>query len=237
MAPRKKQHKKDSRKGMESDPRGRTKKKKRKHSHSRRKHKKHKTRRAKKDRKKYIKTDMFHVKTEEEEHEYELSEELSEYANNYMSKYVNDKGLKEKIRTENPFPTNIDKVKVMDEFLKGIMKDKMKSNEIILDSILEKVQKKTRDIFGPLARMWDYLENVVKKPSDEGESVSVNLEGLLSYTQQTVLVLGQALNTVSYHRKYNALSVLMSPNEAKTTIREEGDLLGKKDTLLGNEFR
>ena len=180
---------------------------------------------------------MFHVKTEEEEHEYELSEELSEYANHYMSKYINDKGLKEKILTENPVPTNIDKVKVMDEFLKGIMKDKKKSNEILLDSILEKVQKKTRDIFGPLARMWDYLENVVKKPSDEGESISVNLEGLLSYTQQTVLVLGQALNTVSYHRKYNALSVLMSPNEAKTTIREEGDLLGKKDILLGNEFR
>ena len=114
----------------------------------------------------------------------------------------------------------------MDEFLKGIMKDKKKSNEILLYSILEKVQKNTRDIFGPLARMWDYLENVVKKPSDEGESVSVNLEGLLSYTKQTVLVLGQALNTVSYHRKYNALSVLMSPN-----------LLGKKDTLLGNQFR
>ena len=145
--------------------------------------------------------------------------------------------MKERILTESPVPTNIDKVKVMDEFFKGIMKDKKKSNEILLDSILEKVQKKTRDIFGPLARMWDYLENVVKTPSDEGESVSVNLEGLLSYTQQTVLVLGQALNTVSYRRKYNALSVLMSPNEAKTNIRGEGDLLGKKDILLGNEFR
>ena len=58
---------------------------------------------------------MFHVKTEEEEHGYELSEELSEYANHYMSKYINHKGLKEEILTENPVPTNIDKVKVMDE--------------------------------------------------------------------------------------------------------------------------
>ena len=82
---------------------------------------------------------MFHVKTEEEEHKYELSEELSGYANHYMSKYINDKGLKEKILSENPVPTNIDKVKVMEEFLKGIMKDKKKSNEILLDSILEKV--------------------------------------------------------------------------------------------------
>ena len=30
-----------------------------------------------------------------------------------MSKHINDKGLKEKILTENPVPTNIDKVKVM----------------------------------------------------------------------------------------------------------------------------
>ena len=67
--------------------------------------------------------------------------------------------------------------------------------------------------------------------------MEVDLHKILEYIQQTVLLLGQALNTISYHRRYNALSVLMSSSEAKTTIKGKGDIMGKSKTLLGKEFQ
>ena len=99
---------------------------------------------------------------------------------------------------------------------------------------MEKTQHKARDVFGPLTRIWSYIENII---TSKGETVEVDLHKILEYTQQTVLLLGQALNTISYHRRYNALSVLMSSSEAKTTIKGKGDIMGKSKTLLGKEFQ
>ena len=65
----------------------------------------------------------------------------------------------------------------------------------------------------------------------------VDLDLLFTYIQKTVLILAQALNTMTYHRPFNALSVIMAKTEAKSILKEKADILDEKDCLLGKNFR
>ena len=51
-------------------------------------------------------------------------------------------------------PENMDTVKKLDDFLKDLLKGKKKTNEQNLENIFEKLQNKTRDVMGPLAKLW-----------------------------------------------------------------------------------
>ena len=116
------------------------------------------------------------------------------------------------------------------------MKDDRKTTEILIDSVLEKIADKTRDVFAPMSRLWTYLEEVVQSASG-GEQIDIDIDKLLEHTQQTMLLLGQAANAITYHRRINALSVLMTQSEAKHLMKEKEDCMGKKDQLLGKDFR
>ena len=58
-------------------------------------------------------------------------------------------------------------------------------------------------------------------PEDEDESIQVDLDLLLTHIQKTVLILAQALNTMTYY---------------KTILKEKAYILGEKDFLLGKDF-
>ena len=66
---------------------------------------------------------------------------------------------------------------------------------------------------------------------DEDESIQVYLGLSLTHIQKTVLILAQALNTMTYHRRFNASSVIMAQTEAKSILKEKVDILGEKDFL------
>ena len=181
---------------------------------------------------------MFHVQTEEEKHEYNLPKKLLKYADHYLKKFIPDKELKDSILTENPVPKNFMKVPSLDVFIRDTMKEERRNHELTMDSVLEKVQGKTRDIFSPLSRVWTYLQEVTSSDhEDEDESIQVDLDLLLTHIQKTVLILAQALNTMTYDSRFNALSVIMALIEAKSILKEKADILGEKDFLLGKDFR
>ena len=130
------------------------------------------------------------------------------------------------------------KVHSLDVFIRDTMKEERRNHELTKDSILEKVQEKTRDAFGALSRVWTYLQEVTSSDyEDEDESIQVDLDLLLTHNQKTVLILAQALNTITYHRRFNVLSVLMTQTEAKSILKEKAVILGEKDYLLGKDFR
>ena len=62
--------------------------------------------------------------------------------------------MKGAILTQSPVPENMDTVKKLDDFLKDLLKEKKKTNEQNLENIFEKLQNKTRDVMGPLAKLW-----------------------------------------------------------------------------------
>ena len=161
---------------------------------------------------------------------------MASYANKYFEEFIPEGDLKEAILTQSPVPENIDTVKKLDDFLKDLLKEKKKTSEQNLENIFEKLQNKTRDVMGPLAKLWKILEDA-KQAEDEAVPVSVN--ELLFYVEQIVLLLGQSSNAITYHRRLNVLGCIMnSQYQVKTMLKEKAALLQKHDNeLFGKKFR
>ena len=73
-----------------------------------------------------------------------------------------------------------------------------KGKELLMQDILEKVRHRTRDVYGPLARMWSYLEEI---NSSRDKTVDVDIDTLSTCTRKAVLLLGQTINSLLYHHR------------------------------------
>ena len=106
-------------------------------------------------------------------------------ANEHFELYLPDKEAHSHKLKENPVPDNVDLVEKLDDFAIQILKDRRGSanNELIKqDKVLEKIQVKIRDIMGPLCR-----------------PLNASLDDMQKCIKQTVLMVGQSSNTVTYH--------------------------------------
>ena len=72
---------------------------------------------------------------------------------------------------------------------------------------MEKLQQKTVDVMGPLSKLWNILE--AAKAAEE-DAVQISINDLLDYVEQTVLLMRQSSNAITYHRKLNVLSSVMN---------------------------
>ena len=180
----------------------------------------------------------FKVTTEEEKSKYSLTKSMASYANEQFEVFIPDKELKEAVLMQNPVPENIDPTKKLDDFVRSILKEKRKTGTEVInqDNVLEKVQTKIREIMGPLSRVWKIVEEA-RESSDR--KVTISLDELQSFVEQTVIMVGQSSNTASYHRRLNILQCLTdSQSQAKEMLREKAELLQKHDiNLLGKKFR
>ena len=84
---------------------------------------------------------------------------------------------------------------------------------------------------GPLSKLWNILEGA--KGAEE-DAVQISINDLLHYVEQTVLLLGQSSNAITYHRRLNVLgSVMNSQYQVKSMLllQKHGEyLFGKKFT-------
>ena len=98
--------------------------------------------------------DRFKIITENEKFKWKLPKSMANYANKYFEEYVPEDSLKEAILCQNPVPDNLDNVKKLDDFLRDILKEKREN----IENVLEKLQRKTIDVMGPLSKLWNILE-------------------------------------------------------------------------------
>ena len=83
---------------------------------------------------------------------------------------------------------------------------------------------------GPLSKLWLLIQNAL---SSQEEEVPIKLDKLKEYVEQSILLLGQATNSMTYHRRYNILPALnCAPQQSKEMLREEADLLQQQDKKL-----
>lgn len=181
----------------------------------------------------------FKIVSEEDKSKYDLPRSMAEYANEHSECYIAEKDLKEGVLLDNPVPTNIDPVKKLDDFVRGIIKDShhSKSSHDLVegDNVLEKIQSRVRDVMGPLSRLWSMIEKATKS---EKQEVNLSIDDLQELVEQTVVMVGQCSNTITYHRRFAVLKNLMGIQQAKETLREKASLLQKHDKqLLGEKFR
>ena len=125
---------------------------------------------------------------------------MAKYAKKYFEKYVSDKELKDSITLNSPVPTNLPKVKNMDDYFVELLEDQRKKKEIVLVDTFKKLQSKILTIMGPLSKVWYTMEE-----SLAGSSREFDVDEMSQYIDQTILLIGQAFNSVSYSRRMNVL--------------------------------
>ena len=67
------------------------------------------------------------------------------------------------------------------------------------------------------------------------QEVPVKLNKVKEYVEQFICLLGQATNSMTYHRRCNILSALnCAPQQSKEMLREEADFLEQQDKNLSD---
>ena len=150
-------------------------------------------------------TKRFHIVSNEDQFKWDLPSELASYANTQFEKYIPEKSIHDAICEVHPVPNNLNQFKRMDEFSRDLLKEKNKNNSLAIDEILGNIQKRTLSVMGPLSKMWLKLENAKKT-----DAPPLSLDEILSLLEQTICLLGQTSNSVSYHRTtfYRACALL-----------------------------
>ena len=94
------------------------------------------------------------------------------------------------------------------------------------------MQKRALPVMGPLSKVWLKLENAKKS-----DAPPLSLDKILSLLEQTICLLHQTINSISYQRRYNVLSSVCSRQEAKNMLKNKVELLQTNDkNLFGKEF-
>ena len=168
----------------------------------------------------------FAILNQDDQFKWVLPDNMAKYANCHFNQYVQERELKESILIENP---------KLDEFMSHLLKENNQASLCALDTTLEKIQKKNTDIMGPLSKVWHALESSTTAPDDEAD---LTIQDWLNLVLQTVLLVGQTNNTISYHRRLSALPGAMKcSSQAKSVIKDKSALLensGKE--LFGKYF-
>ena len=163
----------------------------------------------------------FEAIPEEAQNNWEVTKEMIKYAKKYFEKYVSDKELKDSITLNSTVPINLPKAKNMDDYFVELLEDQRKKKEIALDDTFKKLQSKILTIMEPLSKVWYTVEE-----SLAGSSRKFDVEEISQYINQTILLIGQVFNSVSYNRCSNVLTGVGTEKvKAKKTVKNKVSLL------------
>ena len=84
--------------------------------------------------------------------------------------------------------------KVIDDYLKEMLWEAKKSRELEQDQSLEKIQQKVLNIMEPLSKLWVGVDEV----KSSGNLDQMSLQNLPTAIDQTVLLVGQASQSITY---------------------------------------
>ena len=87
----------------------------------------------------------------------------------------------------------------MDDYFVELLEDQRKKKWIALDTF-KKLQSKILTIMGPFSIVWYTVEE-----SLAGDSRNFDIDDMSQYIDQTMLLIGQAFNSLSYSRRMNVL--------------------------------
>ena len=104
------------------------------------------------------------------------------------------------------------------------------SLEVAAASNLVKLQQKLINVMGPLSQVFTIVE---KASNYRFVQVEISLPEFLTNLDQTILLLGQVFNNISYTRCFNALKQITGdPRKRKQLLKKKRDLLKKHVFLV-----
>ena len=212
----------------------------RKDKKSRKKRKKRRTKssKVKRDRKriKLLNEKFFDFKSKKEKYKFKLTSDLAKWANEHIKTFKPDKDIEEKILLKNQVPRNIAETPKVDIFIEDILKERGRKDHTF-DASLMRLHKKVRDIFGPLSKIWEVIYACSEKIVSLDE---ISVKGLANNLNQTVILVGQAMNALNFHRRRSILRGLLGDDtKAATWLRSNYSttLSENREELFGEEVK
>ena len=155
--------------------------------------------------------ELEHVPREEDEDKWVLPDELAAFFSEYTKKHYSDKDMKNFMKVY-PAPSNINCVPQLDDSAKKSLKDKNLSQTAELDEEFATIQEKIQDVMGPLGAAWAVL-----KLWRAGELVLTeeDIQSMVDQLQKSAVLVGHAMQKVSWYRRVNVLSAIGKTNGAK----------------------
>ncbi|XP_057295867.1 uncharacterized protein LOC130624302 [Hydractinia symbiolongicarpus] len=177
----------------------------------------------------------FEVVPSEREYSYNFTEDQRDYIVKHFATYISDHDLKSCILNKSPVPENVPGPSNLDSYLRALLEEKTKSPVVAEDKSSQKVQQKKTDVLGPLSKIWSLMQRALSAQPGE---IEVALEEVNELVEQSVLLLGQANNAVTYLRRVRVLSALMKDTKSKQLLKEKSLLLSNMgEDLFGKKFR
>ena len=153
---------------------------------------------------------------------YELGKSLAGYINQTSIRYQSEADLKENILKDQPVPENILKVPELDGWMESILKSHSHNETVGIDNQLKRIDKKVRNILGPLIPLVNQVEQACTDP----DSAEFDAKQFKTDLEKVLCLVGQARVVVNYQRQRSVLGALnAADSKAKDVIAKHGSQL------------
>ena len=126
----------------------------------------------------------------------------------------------------------------LDEYIKKLLSDSKKLSTLNQEKALKGTQDKVALILGPLTRLWSIMEAEREALPDDDEAISGHME-IATLFEQSILLISQAFNATTYHRRLNILNTLIDNSiKVKEILKERSLDLDDMENpyLFGEKF-
>ena len=89
------------------------------------------------------------------------------------------------------------------------------------DKLLQKMQQKLLNVLGPLSKIWQKIKDSTQCKTDR---VEIDLCQFKELTEQSIIMLGQVFNNVTYNRRLSVLNALMKEQKPKQMLKEKAGI-------------
>ena len=97
------------------------------------------------------------------------------------------------------------------------------------DKLLQKMQRKLLNVLGPLSKIWQKIKDSTQCKTYK---VEIDLCQFKELTEQSIIMLGQVFNNVTYNRRLSVLNALMKEHKSKQMLKEKAGILSESHKKL-----
>ena len=154
----------------------------------------------------------FQTCSSQSQYEWNLSEDMLSYILKQFLSFITDAEPEDSILKYNPIPSNVSPSAPLDEFLRGVLEENYKYSQLQEGKRLPKLQQKVLNVLGPLSKIWQKIEGSTQCKTDR---IEIDLCEFKELTEQSIMMLGQVFNNITYNRRLSVLNALMKEHKSK----------------------
>ena len=178
---------------------------------------------------------IFQTCSSQSQYEWSLSKNMLPHFLKQFHSFFPDAELEDSIFKYNPIPSNVLPPAPLDEFLRGVLEKNHKYSQMLEDKLLQKMQQKVLNVLGPLSKIWQKIENSTQCKTDR---VEIDLFEFKELTEQSIMMLGQVFNNITYNRCLSVLNALMKEHKFKQMLKEKANIFSESHKeLFEQNFR